>query len=102
MWLKAAAPDLHDSQTKLEWASAGDSDRLTAALEASGEAIATLVGRGVAEGRIKGFKPHPSAFVGYLIAHESFHLGDVGVRLTEAGYPIDKKTDFGMWEWGTR
>jgi len=24
------------------------------------------------------------------------------VALREAGYPLDRKTSFGMWEWGVR
>lgn len=58
--------------------------------------------RAEAGGRIKGFKPSVTAFVGYLISHESYHQGDIGVRLTESGFPLEKKTNFGMWEWGVR
>ena len=61
-----------------------------------------LIERGLAAGKIKGFKPHPQAFTGYLIAHESFHQGEIGVALHQSGRPLDKKTAFGMWEWGTR
>jgi uncharacterized damage-inducible protein DinB len=50
----------------------------------------------------KGFKPHPVAFVGYLIAHESYHQGDVGVRLTASGHRLGNKVAYGMWEWGVR
>ena len=102
MWLKDTAADLHAELAKLDKDAAGDRATLRAALVASAEAIATMVGRGIEAGRIKGFKPHPTGFVGYLIAHESFHLGDIGVRLTQAGHPLDRKTDFGMWAWGVR
>jgi hypothetical protein len=57
---------------------------------------------GLAAGKIKGFKPHPHAFASYLIAHEHYRLGEIGVALTQSGYPLDKKTAFGMWEWGVR
>lgn len=102
MWLKETAADLHAELTKLDKDATADRPSLRSALVASADAIATMVTRGIEAGRIKGFKPHPAGFVGYLIAHESFHLGDIGVRLTQAGFPLDRKTDFGMWEWGVR
>lgn len=72
-------------------------------MEASGEAIAGLLRAGLAPGgKIKGFKPHPPAFVGYLISHESHHRGQIGWSLKFAGHPLDKKTAFGLWEWGVR
>jgi uncharacterized damage-inducible protein DinB len=102
MWLSSAAPDLLTGLEKLGKEAGGDKARLDAALAASGEAIAGLVERGAAAGRVKGFKPHPTGFVGYLVAHESYHQGDIGVRLTAAGHPLDRRTAYGMWEWGVR
>lgn len=76
---------------------------LRAALAASGAGIDAMVARSLEAGnRIPGFKPHTSGFVGYLISHEGYHLGEIGVALREAGYPLDRKTSFGMWEWGVR
>ncbi|MBX9579138.1 MAG: DinB family protein [Gemmataceae bacterium] len=78
MWLKSAAPDLLDGLAKVEGADA-DKAGLEAALTASGRAVGELVRRAVAAGgKVKGFKPHVVAFVGYLIAHESHHRGQVG------------------------
>jgi uncharacterized damage-inducible protein DinB len=102
MWLQSAAPDLLDGVEKLGTDHVGDKPAIRAALERSGAAIAELVERGEAAGRIKGFKPSPTAFVAYLVSHESYHQGDIGVRLTELGFPLDKRTAFGMWEWGVR
>lgn len=53
-------------------------------------------------GKIKGFRPHASAFLGYLVAHESYHQGEIGLILGQAGLPLDKKVAYGMWEWGVR
>lgn len=102
MWLKSAAPDLLGGLEKLSPSDRGNRPALVAALTGSGQAVEQLLDRAFDEGRVKGFKPHPAAFLGYLIAHEQFHQGDIGVRLTELSHPLDKKTDFGRWEWGTR
>lgn len=95
-------PDLLDGVDELGKDHTSDKAAIRAALERSAAAILTLVERGEAGGRIKGFKPSATAFVGYLVSHESYHQGDIGVRLTESGFPLDKKTNFGMWEWGVR
>lgn len=102
MWLESA-PELREGLEKIEKDAVTDKDRLRRSLEASGGAIEGLIRKGVASGgRIKGFKPHVTAFLGYLIAHESYHRGEIGMILTQSGHPLDKKTSYGMWEWGVR
>jgi uncharacterized damage-inducible protein DinB len=102
MWLEHTAPDLHTAVDDVEDADMGNREVLRAALQASGAAIEELLRRGLDTGRIKGFKPHPTAFLGYLVAHEAYHLGDIGVRLSQAGHPLSKKVSYGLWEWGVR
>lgn len=101
LWLKAAAPELMAGLVKID-ADSGTKDELRTALEASGQAIATLLDKGLTAGKIKNFKPHPAAFLGYLISHESHHRGQIGWTLKATGHPLDKKTAFGLWEWGVR
>ncbi|AIE86153.1 DinB family protein [Fimbriimonas ginsengisoli] len=102
MWLKAAAPDLHEGQTKFDKEPV-DHAALTERITSSGMAIEELVRRaGTPDGKIKGFKPHAAAFVGYLIAHESFHRAMVEIALRQAGIPLDDKSAYGAWEWGSR
>ena len=103
MWLEVAAPDLMEGLGKLEKAQATHKEFLRQSLTASGEAIETLLGRGLAAGgKIKGFKPHAVAFMGYLVSHESHHRGEIGLLLSQMGHRLDKKVDYGMWEWGVR
>ncbi len=103
MWLKAAAPELLEGLEKL-----GDDDaapgkaELRGALESSAMAIETLLARGLEAGKIKGFKPHPIAFLGYLVAHEAHHRGQMMLALKANGHLPDKKVQYGLWEWGSR
>lgn len=104
MWLDAAAPDL---MTGLEKIPTRKKDSVTLvllreSLEASRQAMETLFKRGFESGKIKGFKPHPAAAFGYFLAHEWYHLGETGMTLGQAGFPLDDKTAYGMWEWGSR
>lgn len=100
LWLESAAPELLNGLEKL----ADDANRATlhAALAASAAAIEQLLEKSLPTGKIKGFKPHATAFVGYLISHEAYHHGEIGMALTQAGFPLNRKTAFGLWEWGVR
>jgi len=102
MWLKSAAPELLEGLSKLE-GDKGERATLASALEASGQAIGELIRRSFANGgKVKGFKPHGVAFVGYLISHESHHRGQINWTLKNTGHPLDQKTAYGLWEWGVR
>ena len=103
MWLKAAAPDLLKGLTKLEKEHALDKKELRTALAASAVAIKSLLEQSMTQGgKVKGFKPHAAAFLGYLISHESHHRGQIALTLKQAGAPLDKKIQYGIWEWGVR
>jgi uncharacterized damage-inducible protein DinB len=102
MWLKAAAAELLDGPNKIEKEKGITKKQLVTELNKSAVAIEQLLKKGFAEGKIKNFKPHPSAFIGYLISHESHHRGQIMLSLKQAGHPVDKKIQFGIWEWGSR
>ncbi len=103
MWLQPNEPKFSAGLSKLEKDEPLTKDRLRAALVGSGEAMGALLQDRLSIGsNIKGFKPHVPAFIGYLIAHEAYHQGEIGIALREIGHPLERKTAFGMWEWGFR
>jgi uncharacterized damage-inducible protein DinB len=103
LWLKSAAPELLKGLEKIEPKAIGGREQLRVALEASGQAIAALLRQAMAAGgKVKGFKPHAVAFLGYLISHESHHRGQIGWTLKHAGHTLDQKAAYGLWEWGVR
>jgi len=103
MWLKSAAPELLKGLNKIEAEQANDKKLLAKSLTESGKAIGTLLAQSLeAGGKVKGFKPHATAFLGYLISHESHHRGQIALSLKQAGKPVDKQISYGLWEWGGR
>lgn len=101
MWLTVADAALLGGLTKIGKENI-TKELLKNELNLSGTAVATLFEKPPIDGKIKGFKPHATAFLGYLISHESHHRGQVMLSLKQSGHPVDKKTQFGIWEWGTR
>jgi len=103
MWLKSAAPELLAGLMKIEKEQVVDKKLLRKCLAESGETIKSLLSKSLRDGgKVKGFKPHVSAFLGYLVSHESHHRGQIILSLKQAGKPLDKKILYGIWEWGVR
>jgi uncharacterized damage-inducible protein DinB len=102
MWVKEAAPDLLASLIKVEKEDPITKKLLLDVFLKSTDAISEILKRGFETGRVKGFKPHPEAYVGYLIAHEAHHRGQIIISLKENGHMPDKKILYGLWEWGVR
>ena len=101
MWL-AAAENSAKLPPKLNGEKVSVSE-VRRALTESAAAIRILLEKGLADppGRVPNFKPDVVAFVGYLIAHDAHHRGQIAMRARQAGNPIPASVSFGVWEWGT-
>ena len=100
MWLKASAPDLLKGLKKIEKETAADKKLLRKSLVDSAKALNKFLTQSLAAGKVKNFKPGVAAFLGYVISHESHHRGQIVLSLKQAGHPVDKKIQYGIWEWG--
>jgi uncharacterized damage-inducible protein DinB len=100
MWLKVANPALLEGLPKIEKEQISK-EALTNALKLSAAAIKQVLEQSV-DGKIKGFKPHATAFLGYFISHESHHRGQIMLALKQSGHPVNQKAQYGIWEWGVR
>jgi uncharacterized damage-inducible protein DinB len=100
MWLKACKAENIPAQL--------DRDKVTPSqalrgLEESREALSVVISRALTtDGRIKGFRPDVAGFLGYLIAHDAHHRGQITMLARQVGHPLPKSAMFGMWEWGRR
>jgi uncharacterized damage-inducible protein DinB len=100
MWLKASGAA--DIPAKLEPATLSRSQAVSA-LEASWKALENTLRASLREGgNVKGFKPDAGSFLGYLVAHDAHHRGQITMLARQLGHPVSQSVMFGMWEWGTR
>jgi uncharacterized damage-inducible protein DinB len=101
MWLKVSAKG-SEIPAQLNRATVTPS-QAQRALEQSSQALSDLIRHALeSDGRIKGFRPDVAGFVGYLIAHDSHHRGQIAMLARQLGQPLPQKITFGMWEWGSR
>jgi len=103
MWLKVCGPELMEGLDKIEKETAADKRLLERGLKESGQAMEAVFKKAIENDcKVKGFKPHVTAFLGYVIAHESHHRGQIALSLKQSGHTLDKKVGYGIWEWGVR
>lgn len=102
MWLKVAMPEALSKLQKIDKDDPIDKALLVRSLTDSGNAIAELLTVSCDKGKVKNFKPHVTAFLGYLVAHDAHHRSQAIIALKQSGHKIDQKIAYGIWEWGAR
>lgn len=80
-----------------------DRQQLIDAFEASGEAMSRCLGEIIDGDRpLKRQKKGLVVSLAYFVAHESHHRGSVLLTLKQCGHPLDKKTQYAIWDWHRR
>jgi len=73
------------------------------ALHQSHAALSSILASGLAAGgRVAGFPPDALHFLGYLVAHDAHHRGQICLLARELGRPLPKDVVFGLWQWSAR
>jgi uncharacterized damage-inducible protein DinB len=101
MWLTAADKNgTHPAKLDPDKATRAQAQT---ALQSSADSIHALLEKALDDpaGKVPHFKPNVVAFVGYLIAHDSHHRGQIAMLARQVGYALPAQTGFGLWEWGT-
>ncbi len=100
MWLKAAKAE--EIPEQLDRASVTPTQALRG-FENSRYALSLVISRALnGDGKIRNFRPDVAGFIGYLIAHDAHHRGQIAMLARQVGHPLPQKAMFGMWEWGSR
>jgi uncharacterized damage-inducible protein DinB len=102
-WLEVTVPAAVANVPKIPLKSKADKQQITKSLliqtlDQSSQATVTMFKESAERGKIKNIKLTPTAFLGYLIAHESYHRGEICMTLTEAGHKLPDEVLYGMWE----
>ncbi len=53
-------------------------------------------------GRVKNSGLDVQGFLGYSIAHEAHHRGQIMMLARQLGHPFAQEANFGMWDWKNR
>jgi len=100
MWLKTAKAEEIPEQLDRGKVTPAQAMR---ALEYSRHALCVVISQALTgNGRIRGFRPDVAGFLGYLVAHDAHHRGQIAMLARQVGHPLPQKAVFGMWEWGSR
>lgn len=98
--LEKRAKDLAGGLVKFPPKVAPTRTALRKAMQASGRAIEEFL-TGVIEDapRRKGFRKGIFTTLGYFIAHESHHRGNILLTIKQCGHNIDQDSRFAIWGW---
>ena len=100
-WLEICAKDIFKKYKPLDKETGFERKVLCKSLDDSAKGIQELLSRGWDDGgKVKGFKKGVIPMLGYFIAHESHHRGNILLTLKQSGEKIPDAVKWGLWEWG--
>ena len=98
LWLEPRLPETARRLSKIE-KGAATRTVLEQALAGSADAIAEMLAEAERTGKLKSAKRGPLAFLGYALAHEGHHRGQILVHLKHAGMPVEAAFGYSLWDW---
>lgn len=96
-WIKVSAPPLTDGLTKIPTKTKAEREAITKAqlrpaLEASAAGMRAMFKAALPKGKLKGQRTPLATMYSYMIAHEWYHIGEIGMTLNLAGHKLDDQT----------
>ncbi len=100
-WLEITAKDIFQKYKPLDKNIDFDRTTLLTSLKESASGIEELLSRSWDDGgKVKGFKKGLIPMLGYFVAHESHHRGNIMLTLKLSAEKIPDSVKWGLWEWG--
>ncbi len=96
MWVNKVGEKI---DLKLDKEKAVNKNELKTALELSSLKMAETLTNLVSGNTAKGYKPHPTAFLARMIAHESHHRGQIMATISRNDLKISKSVNFKLWSY---
>ncbi len=100
-WLERRARKLAARLEKIPGGAAPRAE-LRRALVESGKAMEEFFSEIERTGKFRSSNLGPIGFLGYAIAHEAHHRGQILLHLKIAKLPVDKDSSYSLWNWNSK